>query len=261
MATVTPTPADLLPTPPTTADPSSFDARADATLLAQQAMVPQLNKLAADTYTNAVDAKASADSALASKNAATATAQSISDNAASAAQSAAAAASATAVSAANTATQQATSAAASAAAAQQASAAVQWVSGTTYTKGNVVWSPIDLQIYRRSVAGAGTTDPSIDTANWVQLTGIKYPVLGISTATTAVACRAYAFMASTSLTLPASPSNGDWVDFANLSGTTTCTVLGNGKNVVFSDQTLVIDNVNYFGRLVFMAAADKWIFY
>ena len=228
MPLVTPTPADLLPTPPTTSDPSSFDARADATLLAQQAMVPQLNKLADDTYINAAYAASQASAANDSSTAAA---------------------------------QQASNAAASAAAASQASAAVQWVSGTTYLKGNVVWSPTDLQIYRRSVAGAGTTDPALDGANWVQLTGIKYPVLGISTATTALACRAYAFMASTSLTLPASPSNGDWVDFANLSGTTTCTVLGNGKNVVFSDQNLVIDNVNYFGRLVFLAAADKWIFY
>lgn len=44
--------------------------------------------------------------------------------------------------------------------------AVAWVSGTTYALGDAVYSLINLQTYRRSVAGGGTTDPSIDTANW-----------------------------------------------------------------------------------------------
>jgi hypothetical protein len=70
MTIVVPTPADLLPTPPTTADPASFDSRMDATLLAQQAMVPQVNQLAQDTYTNAQDASASATAASGSASAA-----------------------------------------------------------------------------------------------------------------------------------------------------------------------------------------------
>lgn len=44
--------------------------------------------------------------------------------------------------------------------------AVAWVSGTTYALGDAVYSLINLQTYRRSVAGGGTVDPSIDTANW-----------------------------------------------------------------------------------------------
>lgn len=70
MPLVTPTPAALLPTPPTTADPASFDVRADATLLAQQAMVPQMNQLAADAFTNASFAQEQAVAAQASANAA-----------------------------------------------------------------------------------------------------------------------------------------------------------------------------------------------
>lgn len=64
----------------------------------------------------------------------------------------------------------AVSAAASAAASIAASGAVAWVSGTTYAKGDAVWSPIDLQTYRRRIAGAGTTDPSDDSTNWAELT-------------------------------------------------------------------------------------------
>lgn len=43
---------------------------------------------------------------------------------------------------------------------------VEWVSGTTYTAGQAVWSPISFRTYRRKTAGAGTTDPSIDNSKW-----------------------------------------------------------------------------------------------
>ena len=52
----------------------------------------------------------------------------------------------------------------------QASAAATgasiWVSGTTYSIGDVRWSPANVQTYRRLTAGAGTTDPSADGTNW-----------------------------------------------------------------------------------------------
>lgn len=41
-----------------------------------------------------------------------------------------------------------------------------WVSGTTYAIGDARYSPLDLQTYRRTTAGAGTTDPSQDPINW-----------------------------------------------------------------------------------------------
>jgi hypothetical protein len=49
-------------------------------------------------------------------------------------------------------------------------AATLWVSGTTYALGVCVYSPINSQTYRRIVAGAGTTDPSLDSTNWTQIT-------------------------------------------------------------------------------------------
>ena len=45
----------------------------------------------------------------------------------------------------------------------------EWVSGTTYEKGDTVWSPVNFQTYRRKTNGAGTTDPSSDAANWERL--------------------------------------------------------------------------------------------
>jgi hypothetical protein len=55
------------------------------------------------------------------------------------------------------------------AAAESASAASKWVSGTTYAEGFVAWSPADFGSYRRKSTGAGTTDPSADSANWAKL--------------------------------------------------------------------------------------------
>jgi hypothetical protein len=46
--------------------------------------------------------------------------------------------------------------------------AVAWVSGLTYALGDARYSPINLQTYRRKVAGAGTTDPSLDATNWAK---------------------------------------------------------------------------------------------
>lgn len=48
----------------------------------------------------------------------------------------------------------------------------KWASGTTYANGAVVWSPINGLAYRRiTTSGSGTTDPSSDTTNYVQISG------------------------------------------------------------------------------------------
>lgn len=80
----------------------------------------------------------------------------------------------------------ASSAEAAAEAATFASGAVQWVSGTTYVKGKVVWSPANGRTYRRLIAGGGATDPAADRVNWVTLSS-EPDVLATATVTTAVA--------------------------------------------------------------------------
>lgn len=64
----------------------------------------------------------------------------------------------------------ATNAAASATAADNSSNATLWVSGTSYSAGDVVYSPIDYQSYRANTAYSGTTDPSASTS-WDQISG------------------------------------------------------------------------------------------
>lgn len=132
-APVAPPPIDDLPDPPTTNDPENFDPRMDATLEAQQAMVPQLRAAIANVHGNAASAYQSA-------------------------QEAAGSASAAALSA--------ISAAANASAAAQAAGAPRWVSGSLYAEGDKREAPSDGRIYRRRAAGGGTVDPKLDPANW-----------------------------------------------------------------------------------------------
>lgn len=130
-------PMTPLPTPPSpTDDVATFNARAAAHVAAQVLFVTEANALEA-----AVDADATAaaaDRALAQT--ARTGAETARDTAITNANNAAASAGATA-----------------------------WVSGTTYALGVRVWSPINQRLYSRSVAGAGTTDPSADAANWAPI--------------------------------------------------------------------------------------------
>lgn len=63
----------------------------------------------------------------------------------------------------------------------------------------------------------------------------------ISTNTTAVASRTYVLTASLTLTLPASPTAGDWVTVVNSSGTTTAVVARNGSNIMSLAENMNID--------------------
>lgn len=72
-------------------------------------------------------------------------------------------------------------AASTASGAAAANGATAWVSGTTYAIGNARYSPIDFQTYRRKTAGAGTTDPSLDTTNWARINLVALKTLnGVS---------------------------------------------------------------------------------
>ncbi|GAA4419958.1 hypothetical protein [Acidovorax lacteus] len=64
----------------------------------------------------------------------------------------------------------ATTATAQAAAAIAAVGAPMWVAGT-YAVGVVVWSPADLQSYRRRTSGASAIDPQLDATGWTRISG------------------------------------------------------------------------------------------
>ncbi|MFK3738024.1 hypothetical protein [Massilia sp. TN1-12] len=112
-------------------DKSTFSDRLDAFVTWIILCVTQLPALAANMYSNAVDAFNSALAA--SQSASTATS-----------------AAATAMATAN---------------------ASPWVSGTTYPLNACAISQVNFQSYRRAVAGAGTVDPANDATNWRILAG------------------------------------------------------------------------------------------
>lgn len=120
-----------LPTPPSRDDPTNFSARGDAFLGALPTFATEANALAVDVNADAAAAAVSASDA---------------ETAATGAEAAAVAASA-------------------------AANVTKWISGTTYTEGTVVWSPISYLSYRRKTTGGGTTDPSADSTNWAQAAG------------------------------------------------------------------------------------------
>ena len=123
----------LPPVPSRADDPANFSSKADAFLGALPQFADEANALAQDVNNKqsvvSASEQAAADFALAAETSAT-------------------------------------EAAASAATAQSVTSAGKWVSGTTYTEGQTVWSPANFQSYRRKITGAGTIDPYLDETNW-----------------------------------------------------------------------------------------------
>ena len=214
MAVVSPPPITALPAAPDRADRATFSARATAMFTAlKDVFVGQVGAVAANVAANATDAATSATNA----NSSAAAASTSESNAAT-----------------------------SAAAAGTAAGAPVWVSGTTYAFGNAVWSPSNRLIYRRIVAGAGTTDPSADATNWALLGTLGLTVITVSgTTQTAVKGNHYVLtnVAASTVTLPASAASGDqvWVTVAN--GLTTNIIARNGLTIESLAQDMTIDSV------------------
>lgn len=94
-------------------------------------------------------------------------------------------------------------------------------------------------------------------ASWSSAVGDPVEV---GSPTNAVNGGSYVFTASTTLTLPASPSNGDWVRFANQSATITPTVARNGSNIMSIADDLVVDFENIPLLLVYINSTRGWVF-
>lgn len=131
---VTPPTLTSPPPAPDRADRNTFSPRATALAAFNKDVgVPEMQLAINSAQTNAISANESAVAALASANASNASYLASMANANNAAASA---------------------------------GATAWVSGTTYAVGARVWSLLNQQLYRRTVAGAGTTDPRDDATNW-----------------------------------------------------------------------------------------------
>ena len=155
-----------------------------------------------------------------------------------------------------------TDALAAAAAAAAYASATKWVSGTAYADGAVVWSPITNLSYRRNGAGAGATDPSADTVNWVlQDKGPVGAFFSINAATTAVRFATYELGgAAFALTLPLNPSVGDWVGIVPPSTTVSGQSIGrNGKNIMGLAEDMSVDTDGVPFRLTYVGVTRGWV--
>lgn len=81
----------------------------------------------------------------------------------------------------------------------------------------------------------------------------------ISTSTIAVQSRTYVLTASLTLTLPASPTAGDWVKVSNRSATTTAVIARNGQNIMGLAEDMTIDGLHAGFMLVFTDATRGWV--
>lgn len=89
---------------------------------------------------------------------------------------------------------------------------------------------------------------------------IRQTVSEISGNTNATTGVQYVFTASLTLTLPASPTVGDVVSFANNSGTSTCVIGRNGSNIMSLAENLTIDATTAPIDLMYASASRGWVF-
>jgi len=87
----------------------------------------------------------------------------------------------------------------------------------------------------------------------------SYAVSVISTNTTAVANTLYVLTANLTLTLPASPSNGDSIKISNRSSVATCIIARNGENIMGAASDLTIDKLSSGFEMIYSGSAEGWI--
>lgn len=223
-----PTPITGYGTPPSSADPANFDARADAKVAADVVFVTEANALGANVYANALEAATSATSAATAKTAAEA------------AQAAAVA---------------------NAAAAAGSAGAAPWASGS-YNAGVSARSTVNYRIYVARTTGAKPTDPSADPTNWglsVSNDLQDIPVTG-TTHTAAVAERSWLKnAAATTLTAPPTPVAGDTFGVKVANGRFDNLINWNGaKHEGLSDTTMTLNGGYLSLRFVYIDATYGW---
>ena len=133
----------------------------------------------------------------------------------------------------------AVTASSAAAGATAAANVTKWISGTTYTEGVVVWSPITYLSYRRKITGGGTTDPSSDSTNWAQAAGTgDVSLAGSQTLTN----KTIAF-ASNTLTGVASTTTAQTLTNKTITGTKE-------TKVTISASDVDLSTGNYFSKTI-----------
>jgi len=99
----------------------------------------------------------------------------------------------------------------------------------------------------------------ISNVSLVQNEQVNYGVNTISTSTTASKNNLYVLTADLTLTLPASPANGDSIKISNLSGVATCILGRNGSLIMGVASDLTLDTPSASFELVYSGATKGWV--
>jgi hypothetical protein len=91
------------------------------------------------------------------------------------------------------------------------------------------------------------------------LSTFRQNVSVIGTNTNASPFVVYVMTASLVLTLPASPTIGDWIKISNLSNTTTCTLGRNGNNIMGLAENLLLDDAQASFEIIYSGPAYGWV--
>ena len=99
----------------------------------------------------------------------------------------------------------------------------------------------------------------ISNVSLVQNEQVNYGVNTISTSTTASKNNLYVLTADLTVTLPASPANGDSIKISNLSGVATCILARNGSLIMGVAADLTLDTPSASFELVYSGATKGWV--
>lgn len=127
-------------------------------------------------------------------------------------------------------------------------------SGITPAEGELLYTTDEKKVY----VGDGST------AGGILVTGVVGSSLNTAVLTgsvTAVSGRFYALNGSAiTLTLPASPSAGDWVSFSEVAGNTDNVIARNSANIMGSATDLTLDIAYASATLIYVDASLGWVF-
>jgi hypothetical protein len=108
--------------------------------------------------------------------------------------------------------------------------------------------------------GAVTIDIPVDSVNGqTGAVSTNYDAQVISASTTAVKNTVYVLTADLTLTLPASPANGDSVKISNLSEVATCVLARNGSLILGVAADLTLDTPSASFELIYSGATKGWV--
>ena len=99
----------------------------------------------------------------------------------------------------------------------------------------------------------------ISDVSLVQNEQVNYGCNTISTNTAAVKNNLYVLTADLTLTLPASPANGDSIKISNLSGVATCILGRNGSLIMGVATDLTLDTPSASFELIYSGATKGWV--